>query len=238
MKIKERIRREIMDRGKWLTSIVLLTFVILTANVAKAGLFDDMMDKAKEKVKSTTQEKVGEKKEGIPLAPKGVSGKMGSIKCGRDGRDTCSLCDGKYVNDKFPGWETSASLMDQVKNVVSQSKEFASLANDWIGVKYVKFNEFKNKTNAGVGYEHTYCWKSMKTNDLPCMKTKGYEIMEYGDNQKCVVTKSRQCIQPEVFCKKLPSESKFRCSIDLVIRDAVDEKCGNNPGSSCGRFMR
>jgi hypothetical protein len=189
-------------------------------------------------VKSTTQEKVGEQKEGIPLAPKGVSGKMGSIKCGRDGRDTCSLCDGKYVDIKFPEWETSANLMDQVKNNVSQSKGFASLANDWIGVAYAKFNEFKNRTGAGMVYEHTYCWKPMKTNDLKVMKSKGYEIMEYGDNEKCVVTQSAQCIQPEVFCKKQPGESEFTCSIGLVIHGAVDGKCVNKPGSRCSRFMQ
>jgi hypothetical protein len=227
-----------MGWRKWLLGIVLLMFVAFTAGGARAGMFDDIMDKAKEKVKSTTQEKVDEKKEGMPLAPKGIPGKMGSIKCGRDGRDTCTLCDSKYVDSKFPDWEKSASLMDQVKNVVSQSKEFASLANDWIGAEYAKFNEFKNRTGAGMAYEHTYCWKPMKTNDLKVMKSKGYEVMDYGDNEKCVVNQSRQCIQPEVFCKKMPGESTFTCSINLVIRDAVDGKCVNKPGSSCGRFMQ
>ena len=223
---------------KWLTGVVLLTFFILTANVVSAGILDSIVDKAKENVNSPKQETVGEQKEGIPLAPKGVSGKMGSIKCGRDGRDTCSLCGGKYVDIKFPEWETSANLMDQVKNNVSQSKGFASVANDWIGMPYAKFNEFKNRTGAGMAYEHTYCWKPMKTNDLKVMKSKGYEIMEYGNNEECVVTQSAQCIQPEVFCKKQPGESKFTCSIGLVIHGAVDGKCLNKPGSRCSRFMQ
>jgi hypothetical protein len=159
--------------------------------------------------------------------------KLTNIPCGK--KDECSLCDKKYVEIGYPEHEAHAALPD---NTPEKSQQYAKQASEWLGVKYVKFHEFKDKTNAGVGFEHTYCWKAMKTDDFPIMKQKGYEIMEYGDNNSCRVTDTGKCAQPIMTCNKSPGDAKFSCSFDLAIYNAEKGECPNHPTGTCTRFLK